>query len=213
MSQRDYGQSCSVASFLDRFSSRWTLLIVRDLLVAPRRFSELLNGLPGIGTNLLSERLRELQALGVVTHGADALNGAPVYTLTDKGRELEPVVLAMASWGLRHLRKDGIGKISRPDLLVVAFRAAFRPEHARKVIEQYEFRIDGVSVSLAVDDGVLTTRLGGAEHPAFIFISDSGTFEDIVAGRTDEKRAAARGLLDIVGDARAYARCKRMFGR
>ena len=212
MASRTYGQACSVANFLDRLGPRWSLLIVRDLLIGPRRFKQLLEGLPSIGANRLTERLNELRELKIVKKAVDAESNAPVYALTEKGRDLEPVVTAMARWGLQYLREDSGDKLSRPDLLVVAFRAAFRPDFAKGICETYEFRIDDTIFFAAIDDGKLDTGLGTASHPAFVFITDSATFDRIVGRTLDADVARKRGLLEIIGDEDAYARCSALFG-
>src|SRR5262245_63048394 len=101
---RSYRQYCAVARGLDVVGERWTLLIVRDLLVGPKRYTDLLDGLPGIGTNLLAARLRELEQGGVVRRTVlPPPAGSTVYELTEVGRALEPVVMALGRWGVRFL--------------------------------------------------------------------------------------------------------------
>lgn len=98
--RKTYGQFCALARALDHVGDRWTLLIVRELLPGPRRFAELLAGLPGIAPNLLVDRLRSLQASGMVKRSSHPPRSASVtYTLTDLGREIEPSVLALIRWG------------------------------------------------------------------------------------------------------------------
>ena len=211
MSTRNYGQACSVANFLDEFGTRWTLLIVRDLLIGPRRFKQLLEGLPGIGANRLTERLRWLSASGVVKKKSEQ-NETAKYVLTEKGAELEPVILSMARWGLSNLDNSSPDKLSRPDLLVVALRAAFRPELANGIEETYEFRIDATTIFIQVAEQKLVTELGPATCPAFVFTSDAKTFNMLTNGTIDIKSAHQRQLVHFVGDWDAYARCARMFG-
>src|SRR5919202_4903626 len=99
-----YRQYCAVARGLDLVGERWTLLIVRDLLTGPKRYTDLLAGLPGIGTNLLATRLRELEQHGLVARRVlPPPAGSTVYELTDVGQTLEPVVLALGRWGRRLL--------------------------------------------------------------------------------------------------------------
>jgi DNA-binding HxlR family transcriptional regulator len=212
MTARTYGQACSVANFLDLLGGRWTLLIVRDLLVGPRRFKALLAGLPGIGANLLSDRLRDLQARSVIRKTSSRQGRAAVYELTEKGLQLEPVVLAMARWGMSYLQGESLNKPSRPDLLVVAFRAAFRPEYAKNIRETYEFRIGETIFFARVEDGKLRTGLGTSHRPAMIFITDVETFDRIISGATDTTTERQSGTLKIAGDDEAFARCQRMFG-
>jgi len=209
MSSRNYGQACSVATFLDHLGSRWTLLIIRDLLIGPRRFKDLLEGLPGIGPNLLTARLSELSEAGIIEKQRNALG--QVYVLTGKGLQLEPVILSMARWGLQFLRSGGDEKLNRPDLLVVAFRAAFRPEEAEDTNESYEFRIGDTTFFARVDDGRLETGLGPADHPTMIYTAAEDTFDQIVNGVLDEKDARDRGLLEVIGTEQTYQRFLRQF--
>jgi DNA-binding HxlR family transcriptional regulator len=212
MASRNYGQACSVARFLDQLGSRWTLLIIRDLLIGPRRFKDLLASMPSIGNNLLADRLRELSQEGIVEKVAAPGSNASTYVLTEKGNALEPVILAMASWGLHHLHEEpSEQEKSRPDLLVVAFRAVFQSEHAKGVHETYEFRIDETIFFAEIDDGNLRTGLGTATRPAFVFTTDSATFDKIASGTMDVIDAQERCLLEISGDQDAYARCAQIF--
>lgn len=206
MTSRNYGQACAVANFLDRLGSRWTLMIVRDLMIGPRRFKDLLEGLPGIGTNLLAQRLRELQAQEIVEKAAPNNDNTLLYQLTAKGWELEPVVLSMARWGLHYLREDSHGKHDRADLLVVAFRAAFLPEYAAGMDLSCELRIGDTIFHATIRDGNLHTALGHALHPAFVYITESATFNQLVSGTLNEKAARSKGLLDVIGDEKAYER-------
>src|SRR3954465_14659960 len=101
MSKRSYNQHCAMARALDALGERWTLLVIRELLPGPKRYKDLLEGLPGIGTNLLAARLRDLEAAGAIQRRMlPPPAGAVVYELTDSGRELESVVLDLARWGL-----------------------------------------------------------------------------------------------------------------
>jgi len=212
MSSRKYGQACSVSRVLDQLGSRWTLLIVRDLLVGPRRFGELLANSPSMGPNLLTDRLRELQEQGIITKVAAPGESASTYVLTDKGLALEPVVLSMARWGMHYATVDESSPgTNRPDLLVVAFRAAFVPERAQGVKEVYEFRIDDTIFFAQIDNTVLRTGLGTATNPAFILTTDSQTFGEIAAGNMDVVDAQERCLLEVTGDEQAFARFMDLF--
>src|SRR5215470_18393749 len=101
---RSYNQYCAVARSLDVIGERWTLLIIRDLLVGPKRYKDLLDGLPGIGTNLLAARLRDLEKAGIVRRTLLPPPAAStVYELTEVGRALEPAIFAIGRWGARFL--------------------------------------------------------------------------------------------------------------
>ncbi len=127
---RDYRQNCSVARASDLLGERWTLLIVRDLLIAPRRFSELERRLKGMGTNLLAKRLKDLQAAGIIRQEDDE---APQYALTQIGQSLEPLVLELARWGMRWTGISGKpGGLHFPDWDLLALKALFVPNPAQK---------------------------------------------------------------------------------
>src|SRR5919199_588790 len=96
---RSYRDSCAIARALDVVGERWALLVVRELLLAPQRFSELRQALPHISSNLLADRLRELEQRGVVQRLAPT-EGPRAYELTEWGRKLEPILLALSDWGL-----------------------------------------------------------------------------------------------------------------
>ncbi|HEX5811368.1 MAG TPA: helix-turn-helix domain-containing protein [Pseudonocardia sp.] len=122
-----YQQFCAVAAALDAVGDRWTLLVVRELLAGPRRYGELVDGLPGVATNLLAERLRRLEAAGLVAQepGPDARTR--VYRLTERGAELDAVVTALARFGISLLPDDADGLAFRADWLAIAVRLLLRP--------------------------------------------------------------------------------------
>ena len=124
---RSYNQYCALAKALDRVGNRWTLLIIRELLVGPKRYSDLRAGLPGIASNLLSERLRELQSEGIVRRRELPPPAASVvYELTDLGARLESAVVELVRWGAHWMTERREGEVFRPDLLVVALGALGR---------------------------------------------------------------------------------------
>src|SRR5690349_25163474 len=128
MAKRRYDQYCALARALDVVGERWTLLIVRELILGPRRYTDLLGALPGIGTNLLADRLTSLEREGIVER--DRLPppaAAAVYALTEYGRGLEPAVIALTRWGSRRLRQPSRSDHFRPSWLGIAMLAAFRP--------------------------------------------------------------------------------------
>ncbi|MBA4766678.1 MAG: helix-turn-helix transcriptional regulator [Porphyrobacter sp.] len=125
MRKRDYRQNCGVARAADIVGERWTLLIVRDLLIAPRRFSELERRMKGMGTNLLAKRLREMRESGLVSDG-------PSYALTEMGQALEPVVLTLAKWSLKwQVGPSNPDGLHFPDWDLLALKALFVPDRER----------------------------------------------------------------------------------
>src|SRR4028118_1448354 len=144
MSKRSYDQHCTVAHALDVVGERWTLLLVRELLSGPKRFKDLLWGLPGIGTNLLAARLKSLAGHGVVRRTTlPPPAGSDVYELTELGRALESVVLSLSRWGARLVQEEPRdGDDVRPAWAAMALRSLFEPE-AGWSLERYEVRIGG----------------------------------------------------------------------
>ena len=128
MTTKTYGQYCGVARALELVGERWALLIVRDLLVGPKRYTDLRSGLPKIPTNVLATRLKELESAGLVERNVQPRpSGAIVYELTPYGLDLEPVVLALGRWGARSLGELRPGEIATADSLVMALRSTYHP--------------------------------------------------------------------------------------
>src|SRR3954454_18447713 len=126
---RSYGQYCGVAHALELIGERWGLLIVRDLILGPKRFTDLRRGLPGIGTNVLAARLKELERDGVVARRTLPPPAAStVYELTEYGRALEGPLLALGRWGARSMRAREPAQTLRSEWFGVALKAFFRPE-------------------------------------------------------------------------------------
>jgi len=139
MPRRSYDQYCGLARALDVLGERWTLLVVRNLLLGPQRYSELLRGLPGITTNLLAKRLQEMEAEGLVERG-DGTSDATAYRLTDLGRELEPAIHALGRWGWRRMGKPTSRDRRSVEWLLVALRRRYRGD----VTLSTELEADGI---------------------------------------------------------------------
>jgi DNA-binding HxlR family transcriptional regulator len=162
MRERNYRQSCSVARAADVIGDRWTLLIIRDLLIAPRRFGELERRMKGMGSNLLVRRLRMLGEAGLVGRG-------PLYTLTPKGRALEPVILGLARWGLHCLADGEDDAVTHfPDRDLLALKALFEPSCAPRKSMLAHFRTDEWEAWVAVGQSGLHFGLGTPAVPADI---------------------------------------------
>ena len=153
MAARSYGQYCGVTTAVELVTERWALLIVRDLLVGPRRYTDLKQGLPRVATNVLSARLREMQDGGVVRRAATA--DGVVYELTDYGRDLEPIVLALGRWGFRSMGDPEDEDIVTADSLTMALRTAFRPENASAGLD-FQMQVGPVELRARVHEGELT---------------------------------------------------------
>lgn len=152
MAARSYGQYCGVTTAVELIGERWALLIVRDLLVGPRRYTDLKQGLPRIPTNILSTRLKELQEGGVVRR-VPLLNCGLVYELTSYGRSFEPIMLALGRWGFQAMGDPDEGDVVTADSLTMAMRTAFVTESALDA--EYELHVGDVALRVSVRDGEL----------------------------------------------------------
>ncbi|WBB75826.1 winged helix-turn-helix transcriptional regulator [Micromonospora sp. WMMD1128] len=211
--KRAYHQYCGLASALDVLGERWTLLIVRELLMGPRRYGELLGDLPGVGTNLLAERLRFLTERGVVRQTDLRGTGSRLaYELTEVGQRLRPMVLGLAHWGMEFVGELSDGDTVRPHWGFLAVEAMIRPDHAPDVDEDYQFRVDGESFHLAVRGGQARPVRGEAERPAMLATTDAATFVQIGSGRLTPLLAMIQGRLKLEGDTEAVLRCCDLLG-
>ena len=209
---RSYRQYCAVARALDLVGERWTLLIVRDLLTGPKRYSDLLAGLPGIGTNLLAARLRELGRTGIV--GRRVLPppaASTVYELTDVGQELEPVVMALGRWGRRFLGSWTEGDYLSANAHVVAMRAAFRPDAAAGLIETFELRVGEQVFEVRIADGACTTRETQPTNADVVLTLDVATLGSLLHGQLEPEEARANGLVNVRGDSNGLQRFAELF--
>lgn len=164
MSRRSYRQNCALARANDVIGDRWTQLLIRDLLIAPRRFNELQASLKGIGANLLSSRLKELEGAGLVEHGTPA-SGKHRYALTARGRAIEPALLALIRWGLVYGPDNQPGDHHHDDWDLLALKALFQPDRMAGEGVTVQFTDHEFSGWMAIADGVVTIGLGEAEEP------------------------------------------------
>ncbi len=159
MGKRSYRQNCALAQAVDIVGERWTLLLVRDLLVGPRRFRDLQHSLKGIGSNLLSDRLKELESAGVIERRG---NGVHRYALTASGKALEPAVLALVRWGLAHGPRNQPGYYHQDDWDLVALKALFQSKRAGDMTVTVQFDADDLAGWMRIDAGVVTIGMGSA---------------------------------------------------
>lgn len=161
MAQRVYGQYCGFARALEMVGERWALMIVRDLLVGPKRFSDLQRGLPGIPTNILTARLKEMEQAGIVHRRLlPRPAGSVVYELTPDGLELETAVFALGRWGAKRLGDPRDYETVTPDSLVMALRTTFIPKAAKGVNVSYEFHAGDVVWHAKIKNGKLEAEPG-----------------------------------------------------
>lgn len=208
MTDRSYNQFCALACALDVIGERWTLLVVRELLPGPRRFKDLIEGLPGISTNLLSERLKRLEQQGVLCRRVlPPPAGSTVYALTAAGQALETAVLELGRWGSRRL-PPSLDGIALPSLgaISLAIKAFFHPELARGVDETYELRFGTEALQVQIWDGELHVQQGQAHQPAAVIHTDMPTFLALFTGQLKPEQAMAGDLIQVEGDPEALGR-------
>jgi len=197
---RTYGQFCGVARALELVGERWALLIVRDLLVGPRRFTDLRRGLPKIPTNILTDRLHELEESGLVRRRAlPRPAGGVAYELTEYGGDLEPVLLTLGRWGARSLGAPRPAEIVTIDSLIMALRTTFQPEAAHGQHTGYELQIGDITIHARVDDGTLTVAAGPLAGSDLTMVI-AGAIRPLLAGELSPEKAIASGLIQIDGD-------------
>ena len=209
---RSYNQYCPLARTLDVLGERWTLLIVRELLSGPKRFKDLQDALAGIGTNLLSNRLKDMERNGLVARAKLPPPGvASVYELTEHGRKLDQTLLALVRWGAGLMaapRKEEERFL--PHWSMHGILSTFRPGRAAGVDETYEFHVDGEVFHLRVRDGEASGDMGKGHAPCLVWESDAENFMSLALNLVKPEEAIARGFLKQ-GNATQLKRMLRIF--
>jgi DNA-binding HxlR family transcriptional regulator len=193
MPRRSYNEYCGIAKALDIVGERWTILIVRNLLLGPLRYSDLLRGLPGITTNLLAKRLREMEEAGLIeqVRGAAGDTGH-AYRLTPLGQQLEPSLHALGRWGWRYLGQPAKGEHRSFEWLLIALRREYRGS----VDLRAEFVVDDVPYGLLLSRNQAEVRRGSVRDPD---IRIRGTHAQVARLFLAPKGAASLAGLTIEG--------------
>jgi DNA-binding HxlR family transcriptional regulator/putative sterol carrier protein len=203
-----------LARTLDVVGDRWTLLIVRELAPGPRRFVDLLDGLPGVSRNLLTGRLRALEGAGIIARRELPPPAArQVYELTDDGLDLAVAMAPLIAWGARRLGERSEGESFRALWPAVAMAGLADREAAKGVNESYQYLVGDSAFHFTVDDGAVELHDGNAQDPAVTLITDEETWAGIAAGRITASSAAAAGALRVSGDPEAAKRQRQIFAR
>jgi DNA-binding HxlR family transcriptional regulator len=200
---RSYGDACGIARALDVVGERWALLIVRELVYGPKRFSDL-RGDIGLSPNVLTQRLAELEAGGVVQRRSA---GGALYELTDWGKELHPILLQLGRWGARARHRPEAALTV--DALMLALEATFSAEAAADLRASYELRLGEQRFSVAVDSGSIRVARGSPHRPDVVITTDPDTLRALAFG--DQKLAGAP--VEIRGDTRLGRAFFRLFAR
>ena len=201
MAQRSYQQFCGLAHALDLVGERWALLLVRELLTAPKRFTDLRNGLPRIPTNVLTARLKELEEAGVVERRVlPRPSSSVVYALTDHGRGLEEAILSLARWGTKTIGEPGPSDVINSSAFALGLRSTFHPEAASGLAATYEVSFGNALVHLRVDNGAVEAYEGPADQPDLKIATDA--LPALLRGDLSPAEAEHTGAVRLTGDAR-----------
>jgi len=213
--RRTYGDSCGIARGLDLVGDRWALLVIRELLLGPKRFTDLRAGLPNLGPDVLSQRLRDLETAGIVRRRKlPPPAGSRVYELTEWGTGLEPVLVALGRWGSSIPLGDSPAELS-PDALAVALMSMFDREAAAGVERRYRIVLGENEFSVVVQGGEMdVSRAADPSAPTTLTIeTDPGTLTALLWHGADVDDALAGRAVRLEGSKRELARFLRLFAR
>jgi DNA-binding HxlR family transcriptional regulator len=210
--RRTYDQQCGLAYALDVVGERWTLLIIRELLLRPRRYGELLDALPGIGTNLLADRLAFLTDAGLI-RPLDPARRTAGYECTELGYRLHEPILGLARFGLVVMAESPEqASTIRASWSVLAIEAMVDESRASGVDEVYEFTVDTEVFHVRVEKGRVHTVPGAAADATLRIGTDAATFFKLGARRLDPIEAILDGAVTVEGPSAAVPRCLRLLG-
>jgi DNA-binding HxlR family transcriptional regulator len=200
---RSVEDGCGIAHASDLLGQRWALLVVRELLLGPKRFTDLRAGIPDISPNVLGQRLRELEDAGILRRRKLAPPAAvQIYELTEWGRQLEPAVLALGRWATSSPSFPR-GASMGPDALVLALKSTFDPEKAEGLDAAYQLRLGEIPFNIAVKGGRFEAERGEAAEVDATVSSDSDTIAGVVFGENRLGKAVEAGQVEIGGSRRA----------
>ena len=208
MRNRSYNQYCGLAYALDVVGERWTLLIVRELIAGPRRFTDLLDGLPGISTNLLSERLKELEQQGMLRRRMlPPPATSNVYELTALGRSLETTLLELGRWGSQFVPAAPEGAaVLHASSYALTLKPFFRPDQAQGLSETYELHIGDEILRVRIHDSQLDVRQGEAPDADVALYADTESYLGLLSGEIELGEAIAKRQIRLEGDEQALRR-------
>ncbi len=196
---RSYGDACGIARALDVVGERWALLVVRELLLGPQRFSDLRHALPTASSNLVADRLREMESRGVIhRRKLPAPAASWVYELTEWGRDLEPILLALGDWGLEVPLPAAPTTLNATSVLLFLRRCAQPDPNAPQ--STYRLELDNRVWTVRTDAGQLQVQPGEPDSPDVSLRTDPTTLNALLAASTDLDDAVADGTVDATGD-------------
>jgi DNA-binding HxlR family transcriptional regulator len=209
---RSYAQLCGIATALDVIGDRWTPLVLRDLLLGPLRFIDLAEGLPGIGTNTLAARLKQLEATDVVQRRLLPLpDRGTVYELTPYGRELEPILLSLGRWGTRSMGNLPPDVATRSRWLVAAM-LAFHDESQRIARPTtWELRLTDGPFTVRAEGSNLAVTAGAPDEADLVITTEDNELHRLLTRQVTPDEAVTSGTVTIDGDPSALPRLVELF--
>jgi DNA-binding HxlR family transcriptional regulator/putative sterol carrier protein len=214
MSDRSYNQYCGLAYALDIVGERWTLLIIRELMAGPRRFKDIMDGLPGISTNLLSERLKRLEQEGLLCRRVlPPPAGSTVYELTPVGLALEKTLLELGRWGSQFVPPSPEGvSVLHAISYALTLKTFFEPEQAQGINESYELHVDHEVLQVQIKEGEIHVQQGESPAADMVLYAPMPVYMGLLVGQIQPDEALARGLVRIEGDPTALSRFVKLCG-
>ena len=209
---RTYGDGCAIAQALDLVGERWALLVVRELLLGPKRYTDLRAGLPNASPNVLSQRLGELERAGVLRRRKlPPPAGSRVYELTEWGRELEQIVISLGHWAARSPSGLASHYPVGVDSMILALRSRFDTDAARGLRARYALKLGEDHFGVKVADDEIEVARGGADQPDATIDTDPDTLAAVLWGGQALADAQSSGSMTIQGDTAAVKRFLRLF--
>jgi DNA-binding HxlR family transcriptional regulator len=210
---RTYGDGCGIAHALDLIGERWALLVVRELLLGPKRFTDLRDGLPNASPNVLAQRLRDLEQGAIVRRRKLPPPASSwIYELTDWGHELKPVVISLGKWALHSPSFPHEAPVGT-DSVILALGTFFDAEAAGDLRARYELRLGEHTFDVRIADGAIALDRGSVADPDAVIETDSTTLSAVIWNGRELTDALRDGDIKIHGDERAVTRFPQLFAR
>lgn len=210
--KRSYGDACGIARALDLVGERWALMVVRELLLGPKRFTDLRAGLPHVSSDVLAQRLRGLEQAGVVEHRRlPPPYASQVYELTASGRALEPVLIELGRWGGANAPPPTDDMCMSVDAHVVSLRTLFDSAHAGDFAARIELRLGEERFRVEIADGEVEAERGELPDADAIVVTDPTTLIEVLHGHRPLAKALKAGTMRFDGDAEKARRFTELF--
>lgn len=208
---RTYNDACGTALGLDLIGERWAMLVMRELMLGPRRFGDLRSGLPGISANVLTQRLEGLEAVGIVVkRKLPPPASVQVYELTEWGMEAEPLILGLGKWAARSTLHDPNAPLSAVSMML-SFKTMFVPQRAAGANFTVSFKVGDDAYWARIDNGVLTEGRGALDDADLEVSGDPGLIAGVVHGFVDAAAMEHAGQIKVRGDRDVLARFITLF--